>query len=290
MTTTYQAFEQFLTDISITEYQKTSRVAARKDSVVENLTEAFPSTSDLPFADARLMGSAAKGTIIRPIDDIDVLAVFSNEKRAWQNKYQFDSRAFLYRIREAYNGLVTAQVGARGQAIRIFFSTGGHVDVAPVFKQSDDVFHLPDGTGGWLYTSPFVANKWFLDTNSALEYHLAPLVRILKVWNINHSRRLRSFHLETMAGETFSTLGSNKRSALRSFFEWAPNHIDVTDPGGKSGLLSSYLNWSAREAVLQSFAAAHDRANRAISAEDRGDHSEAKRLWALILGPKFPTT
>lgn len=69
------------------------------------------------------MGSAAKGTTVRPIDDIDVLAVFSNANGAWDS-YRFDSQALLYRVRRAYSGLSTAQVGARGQAVRIFFKNG----------------------------------------------------------------------------------------------------------------------------------------------------------------------
>lgn len=287
--TTAQAFTQFLSDISITDYQKTSIVAARKDAVVKNLTGAFPTTSDLPFLEARLMGSAAKGTIVRPLDDIDVLAVFSNENRAWQDKYQFDSQSFLYRIRRAYDGLSIAQVGARGQAVRVFFQTGGHVDVAPVFRQSADVFHLPNGTGGWLYTSPFVANKWFSARNAELGYNLSPLVRMLKKWNAAHSKRLQSFHLETVAANTFGTLGSNRRSGVKSFFEWAGGHIDVADPGGQSGSLSGYLGWTDRDEVRRSFAAAADRASRAIDAENNGDHAKAKQLWSWVLGPQFPT-
>ena len=77
--TTSQAFEQFMTDITITEYQKTSIVEGRRKSAIENLTAAFPAASDLPFHQGQLMGSAAKGTIVRPLDDIDVLAIFSNE-------------------------------------------------------------------------------------------------------------------------------------------------------------------------------------------------------------------
>lgn len=59
-------------------------------------------------------------------------------------------------------------------------------------------------------------------------------------------------------------------------------------PGGQSGQLSGYLSFAVRQEVLRSFAAAADRASKAIKAEARGDHEEAKRLWRLILGPAFP--
>jgi hypothetical protein len=287
--TTYQAFNQFMDDITITTYQKTSIVEGRKDSVDENLTETFPSTSDMPFYQGRLMGSAAKGTIVRPPDDIDVLAMFSNANNAW-DKYRNDSQAFLYRIKRAYDGTVAAQVGARGQAIRVFFKTGGHVDIAPVFIQSssEGVYWLPSGDGSWIMTAPFVANKWFTDKNADLSYNLVPLVRLLKKWNLAHSKRLQSFHLETVAANAFSKLGTNQRSNLQNFFEWAGNYIDVSDPGGQSGLLSGYLSYTGRSDVKRSFETASDRAKKANAAEDAGDHDEANRLWRIVLGDSFP--
>ena len=288
MTTTNQAMTQFLSDISVTDYQKTSIINARKDRVVENLTTAFPATSDLPFSRAILMGSAAKGTIVRPIDDIDVLAVFSNANGAW-NTYRFDSQAFLYRVRRAYSGLSTAQVGARGQAIRIFFKNGGHVDVAPVFSHGNDVYGLPGGDGGWINTAPTVANVWFAKKHADLGYNLAPLVRLLKKWNNAHSKRFRSFHLETIAASTFETLGSNRQSALARFFEWAPSFLDVSDPGGQSGTLSGYLTWARRQEIVQALDSAAERARKANEAEVKGDHDEAKRLWRIILGSGFPS-
>ncbi len=127
-----------------------------------------------------------------------------------------------------------------------------------------------------------------MDKNAELDYNLAPLVRMLKKWNSAHSKRLRSFHLETVAGHTFRTLGSNRRSGLQKFFEWAGSHLDVNDPGGQSGLLSGYLSFAARDQVRRSFDAAAERATKAVSAENSGDHEEAKRLWRIVLGSSFP--
>lgn len=98
--TTAQAFAQYLEGLTATDYQRTSIIQARKKTVDDRLFEKFPSTSDMPYWKGILMGSAAKGTIIRPFDDIDVLAVFSNSGNAW-TKYQLDSKSFIYRIRDA---------------------------------------------------------------------------------------------------------------------------------------------------------------------------------------------
>lgn len=285
--TTTQAFSKFLEDITATDNQKSTFIPNRKASVDEDMGKAFPSTSDMPYFEGILMGSASKGTIIRPLDDIDVLAVFSNKNGAW-SKYAYDSKSFIYRIREAYAGTKIQQVGTRGQAVRVFYKTGGHVDVAPVFYRGNDVYHLPNGTGGWLLTAPTVANAWFSEKNKALGYHLGPVVRLIKSWNRAHSKHFRSFHLETVAATTFSSLGSNYRDALQKFFEWAPRYLNVSDPGGQGGDLSTYLTWTSRQNLIQALNTAADRAKKANEAEGRGDHAEAKRLWRIILGDTFP--
>lgn len=287
-TTTAQAFEEFFKEkVEPTDHQEKTLVPGRKKSVTENLTTAFPASSDMPLWQVKLMGSAAKGTIIRPIDDIDVLAIFSNAKGAYE-KYRSNSQSFLYRVREAYNGSVAQQVGARGQAVRVFFKTGGHVDVAPVFFAQGDDYLLPAGDKTWIRTSPFKANSWFSGKNTELNGHLLRLVRLLKKWNRAHSTRLKSFHLETVAANTFSSLGSNQRTNLRDFFDWAPNHLHVSDPGGHSSDLSSYLSYSDRQEVNRSLSAAHTRAKKAVEAESVGNHAEAKRLWGVVLGDDFP--
>ena len=286
--TTTQALSKFLEDITATQYQKNTLVPARKRTVDERLFEKFPATSDMPYSKGVLMGSASKGTIIRPVDDVDVLAIFDNVNDAW-SKYRYDSKSFIYRIRDAYDGISIQQVGTRGQAVRVFYDGGGHVDVAPVFLRGDGVYHLPDGTGGWLLTAPMVANTWYSDRNKALGFHLGPIVRLLKSWNRAHSKHFHSFHLETVAGVTFSSLGSNYRDALQKFFEWAPGHLSTNDPGGQGGDLSTYLTWTARQNLVQALGVAADRAKKANEAEARGDHAEAKRLWRIILGDSFPT-
>lgn len=285
--TTAQAFDKYLIDISPTDYQNDSFIPARRRSVVEDLQKAFPEDSDMPFWYAELMGSAAKGTIIRPFDDIDVLAVFSDENNA-SSKYTYNSQDFLYRIRKAYDGYKAQQVGARGQAVRVFFEKGGHVDVAPVFRMSNgNDFQLPSGDGGWITTSPFLANDWFEAKHKDLNYHLKPMVRLIKSWNRAHSSWAKSFHLETVAADTFSSLGGNYRDALTKFFGWSQSRLRVADPGGHGSDISTYLTYNGRNSLINALSSAEDRAKKAMAAEAAGDHEEAIRLWRIILGDDF---
>ena len=162
------------------------------------------------------------------------------------------------------------------------------MDIAPVFKWSGGGFALPNGDGGWITTDPEAQAEWYIDKKRSIGQNLTPIVKLARRWNRVHSQRLKSYHLEVIAANSFRTLGSNWRTALNKFFEWAPNHIAVTDPAGHFGRLDCYLTASELSAVKSRFKEALDRSNKALDAESRGDHAEAKRLWRIELGDEFP--
>lgn len=81
---------------------------------------------------------------------------------------------------------------------------------------------------------------------------------------------------------------TNRRQALRVFFDYNSYNLNVQDPAGYGGDLSSYLTPSARTEANQRLVAARDRADLALAAEARGDHKEAIRQWHIILGSRFP--
>jgi hypothetical protein len=287
-TTTAKAFDEFKAALLLTDKQK-QLVASRRSSAEGYLKEAFGSSSNMPLERTKLIGSAGRDVIIRPLDDIDVLAVFRNKDRIFET-YRNDSQAFLYRIRNALNQYQVKIVGARGQAVRLFYTDPPHVDIAPVFKWSgtDAGYALPDGKGGWLTTDPDRHESYMAERNVALSSQLKPLVRMLKRWNRVHSKRFKSFHLEVVTATVFSSLAANSREATTKFFEWAPSHLSVNDPAGHSGDLSSYLSWQQRQEVEASLNSSAERARKALEAENRTDHKEAIRLWRIIYGDEFP--
>lgn len=286
-TTTAKAFEEFKGILRLTDPQEES-VSSRKDSAHRYLKDGFPSTSDLPLDLTYLMGSASRDTIIRPLDDIDILAVFENKDGVFE-KYRYDSKAFLYRVRDSLSEYKVEVVGARGQAVRLFYKAAPHVDIAPVFKWSSGGYALPDGSGGWLTTDPYVHNSWLSTRNKELGYRLKPLVRMLKRWNNVHGKHLKSFHLEIMVASIFSSLSGDSRDTCEKFFQWAKDNLNVSDPAGYGGDLSAYLSYTARTSVLSNLESARSRAEKANAAELSGDHKEAIRLWRIIFGDEFPT-
>jgi hypothetical protein len=63
----------------------------------------------------------------------------------------------------------------------------------------------------------------------------------------------------------------------------------VKDPAGHTEDLSARLTDNQRALVFESFRAAKERSEKAVSAEGRGDHREAIRLWQIVFGDEFPS-
>jgi hypothetical protein len=287
-TTTAKAFDDFNDAITPSSTTR-QKVYERRDVVVGVLKNAFPSTSNIRFHSAKIIGSLGRNTATNPVADIDLMTHLYVTEELWR-KYREDSSDFLYRVRRAVNGQSRVQkVGARGQAVSIFYKDGLIVDVAAMVKYTSGGYGIPDGSGSWLTTNPIKHEEYLNEQNSKLSGDLKKIARFAKQWNRCHSSRLSSFHLEMLVARTFGKLGTNSRSALQVFFDYNHHNLSVEDPAGYSGDLSSYLTSTARTAVKDSFKAARERADLALAAEERGDHKEAIRQWGIILGDHFPT-
>ncbi|MCP3886034.1 MAG: nucleotidyltransferase [Propionibacteriaceae bacterium] len=285
--TTAQAFTQFVNSISLTDTQ-TLEVSAKRTKTSGYLGEAFPSQSTLPLSRCILIGSADRGTLIRPLDDVDVMAEFANKDSIFET-YRYRSGDFLQRIRTALHASTSiSHIGARGQAVRLFYTSGAHVDIAPVFRRGGGGFMLPSGDGGWIATDPEQQASWMAKRRAVVGTTLTPMVKLAKRWNRVHSERFGSYQIEVMTAAMFSSLSSNYRNALKCFFDWAPNWFDVQDPAGYGGALSGGMTKATRAAATSRLAEAKTRAEKALKSEAGGDHAEAKRLWRIELGDEFP--
>jgi hypothetical protein len=192
-------------------------------------------------------------------------------------------------VRNSLNATSTVKkVGARGQAVRLFYSDGLVVDVAAVVKYDTGGYGIPDGSGGWQSTNPVEHENYMNRRNAGLDGNLKRFVVVAKQWNTAHSCYLTSFHLEMMAARTFASLSNNRRTALHMFFDHNQYHLSVQDPDVYGGDLSSYLTTLARRQVNSALGAARDRADLALAAENSGDHRESIRQWGIILGSRFP--
>jgi predicted nucleotidyltransferase len=213
--TTAQAFTSFLEKISPTDDQR-AEITNKRRKTEEYLREAFPASSTLPLKRVILIGSADRGTIVRPVNDVDVMAEFTNKDSIFE-QYRAHSDDFLQRIRTGLNAKTSIKkIGARGQAVRLFYTSGAHVDVAPTFKWSGSGYALPKGHGGWMTTDPEAQAIWFSERRAVIGSNLTPMCKLVRRWNAVHSHRFESFHLEIMVASMFKSIGSNFSSGDRT--------------------------------------------------------------------------
>lgn len=284
-TTTAKAFSEFLDLLEPTTSEKIT-IASRAGSVSGYLKKSFDADSDMPLRSSTVIGSGAKGTGVRPVDDVDVLAVFDNAQAVY-DKYRWDSKQFLYRVKNALDGYSVKVVGARGQAVRLFYQSGPYADIAPVLPVSGGGYYLPAGDGTWISTNPQHDADWLAGKNSELGGHVKPMIKLAKAWNREHSSRFRSFHLEVMVASAFTSLGGNYRQAMKLWFE----HPNISVSGPWSGKALDDYMWlfsDSRKSAVSVLNSSADRAIKALDAEAAGDHKEAIRLWGVIFGDDFP--
>lgn len=289
--TVSQAFTEFAAAIKPTAAQEQT-IAERRSRVEGFLVAKYPSGSTMPLTHVRTIGSAGRKTLIRPLDDVDVFAVF-DDSQVWAT-YRYDSKQLLYRVREALTGLRVQTIGSRGQAVRLFYTDGLNVDITPAFPVRNifgqpDGYYIPRGDGGWQQTDPYQHHDFMAQRNQALGSYLKPLVRLLKRWNNSHSSRIKGFHLEVITQAVFTALGSSMRRNVQSFFEHAGNHLHVQDPAGYSGDLASGWSWQKHQDVSQSFSTTLAQVQRAQNAEAAGNPAEALRQWRIVFGTGFPS-
>ncbi len=286
--TVHDAFNEYRTWLQVSGTEL-NNVNSRPASIETYLGKPFNDTSDMPLLRTELIGSADRGTLIHPVDDVDVFAIFDPNKGGAWNKYASNSKTFIYRVRDALAGYQVEIVGTRGQVVRLFYKSGPHVEIAPVFKLQSGGFYLPNGSGGWLTTDPPRQSEWINKRDQELGGHLKSLIRVAKAWNRAHSAHFKSFHLEVMVATALASLDGNSRTALQILFSNARYFIDVLDPAGHGGNLSSYMTPARRHAALAALGTAAERARRAVEAENQNDPAEAIRLWGVNLGAGFPT-
>jgi hypothetical protein len=290
-TTVAQAFVEFADKLRPTAAQEAT-IASRRTAVEGFMAQAYGPTSNMPLQQTEVIGSAGRKTLIRPVDDIDVFCVF-DDTLVW-GQYQSNSQQLLYRVREALTGYRVETVGSRGQAVRLFYTSGPNVDITPAFPVFGVLglqqgYYIPRGDGGWQQTDPYRHHEFMVQRNQELGGYLKPLVRLLKRWNRVHSSRLKSFHLEIMTQALFSSIGGNTREAVAMFFDHAGGYLHVNDPASYSGDLASALTYNQEQAIKQSFITAAGQVQRARDAEAVGDVSEALRQWRMVFGTEFPS-
>lgn len=140
-----------------------------------------------------LFGSYTRDTILpRKADensDIDYMVVFSNPNN-------YSPQTFLSKLKSFaeyyYN---RSEIYQSNPTIVLELS---HIKFELVPAKSENSFlYIPNKSGSWMYTNPNGFNLELIDCNKNNGYKIKPVIRLMKLWNINSNNRdIASFEME----------------------------------------------------------------------------------------------
>jgi predicted nucleotidyltransferase len=238
------------------------------------------------------IGSHARGTAIKALSDIDLLAVLPRKAARWGESL-VTPRTFLSKVGgDLQSRYRTTSVRADGQAIVLNFSGGTHsVDVVPgIFEGMNGnrpMYLIPGTRDQWISTSPETHDVIFNEANKRSGGKLGGLARLIKVWKYGRENPipLSSFYTDLVLATTDLAAGPKTYAqCLRDFFAKLVERDvrGLRDPGGVAGIISasSYQGQLDRLYAAAQFAREH--ADSALYAERIGKPSEAIRQWGIV--------
>lgn len=277
------AFEELLDRQGMTSNQAE---AARNH--VEGISSFFAPPNFEMYERVFTIGSYRRGTMCDGEIDVDVMVPLSGSY--WQ-RYQSDSRAFLYWVRDRLKTRYPqSKVSTKEVAVVLDFSVV-RAEVVPCFKHPQDGYWMPNGTGGWQRTNPPFHTQLVEADDTALGKRLKPLIKLLKWWNTANGHHLSSFHVEMIVdrakrGHAVGAWAGNTAGMLSVMPAWVRSTL--SDPWAPGVRVDAYLRPDVREQVARMLDADAKASAEAETLRQAGRTREAFERWQVVYRHTFP--
>jgi len=238
-------------------------------------------------------GSANNGTSVSGHSDADFFAWIPRDK------LKNDSATSLREIKECLQGRYpNTTIYVDSPAVVLDFGSGDW-DTAEVIPADylkavggKNVYDIPNGTGGWMQSSPSTHNAYVRDENKRLNQKLKPLIRFLKAWKYFRDVPISSFYLELRATKWMETETSIVYDIdVATIFRKLDlcGLAAMQDPKGISGYVQACSSEANKKDALSKLSTALTRAQKAREAESNGDTRTAFDWWGKVFAGQFPS-
>ena len=291
MLTVAQAFHAFLQTLELTDKEQ-AEASRQQNALRENLRkELGTSIRDI------LSGSYSRKTAIRPLNDIDLFIILDPKVHA--ASYPPAPPLTCLQMIEAALKKAYPQHAPKiqGRSVHIDFKgTGIGYDVVPAFDEpKGGEYKIPDrDRKEWIRTNPEKHKAACIAANERAGGKLNQLIKAAKRWNCRQpeAARLRSFHLEVMSYEAFSTGPASFPEGLAALFGFLADRVLKTcaEPAGIGPNIDAGMTQTERTAARTALLAAAKTAERALEHDKAGRMQEAHKEWRALLGNDYPET
>lgn len=271
--TVWGAFDTFRKETVDLDPEATRRARSSRDYLLTQLKALYAYDSACPkIVDQIPYGSFARKTKIRPLDDIDLLALLIGKGTTAEKANNADPYEYWLRIKDDDAALAPfddgcgyvssikvlnqlkkslsnvgsyskAEIKRNQQAVVLnltsytwVFDIVAAVPIRSYYSDSTDFYLIPDGSGDWIKTDPRKDTAYVTKVNQQHDGWILPTIRLLKFWNQRtHKPRLSSYYFETLVLRTFDYASKIESlpKALRYFFNYCPLYLDLACPDPK---------------------------------------------------------
>jgi len=188
-----QGFDAFQSRITPSDYES-GKAASHKAAITSRL-KAYHDLRQLFYS-----GSAKNGTSISKHSDVDFFAWIPT------SKLRNNSATSLREIKECLQvRFPHTSVYVDSPAVVLDFGSADwdKAEVIPADyvgkKNEKNVYDIPNGSGGWMRSSPSSHTSYVRNENTRLSKKLKPLIRFLKAWKYFYNVPISSFYLKLQA-------------------------------------------------------------------------------------------
>ena len=276
MATLLQCINQFIEKITPSDLQE-DVVQGAYDNLEGYL---MSDECKLNIKEVFLNGSYIRGTMIRPINDIDVFAVI-DDSDYYINGQEPNPQTVLTSFKNYLNKIKDYEDKCRQDRPCITIDLSKlHIDVLPALRHAG-ALKIPDSSlAHWIFTDPKTHNQNFSDLDKRCNYKVKDIVKAVKRWKNDRELPLPSFKIEVIAGYVFNIFSfKNSEEGIRLWFEHAEGYLTQEMTG-------SYKQF---EQVRDALRATKKQLNEAKKHNDDGKSADAIKVWKDIFKKDFPT-
>ncbi len=281
-----EMFQGFLDNIKI---DNAYVISLRYEEITASLNKKFRDTES-KTANSLQVGSYGRWTAIKGISDLDMLYIMPATK--WADYKDGKQYQLLSDTKDAIKSRYpTTEVFVDRLVVRVLYKTF-HVEVQPVFENSDGSFTYPDSydDGRWKVTRPREEIEAMTEFDANKNKNLRRLCKMARAWKNKHGLAMGGLLIDTLA-HNFLKSTSDYDDKSYTYYDWMTRdffHYLMNEPDKDHyQALGSGQDVRVKKKFQKKAKKAYELSLKAIEA---GETDAANNKWKKIFGRPFPAS
>lgn len=276
--TLLECIDTFISNIRVTDRQEDNI----KNSYV-NLEGYLLNAEYLAVEEVFLNGSYDRGTIIRPLEDIDLFAILNLDEYKDEFGQLPNPQSVLSKLKNYLDNLhdYKGKVTQDRPCVTVRLSDKDF-DVLPCFDAGVMGFYIPNyNLESWTNTDPRGHTKRLAEVDNLRGGKVVSTIQAVKYWNRDLEKTIPSYHIEEIAIQIFNVHNPlNMEEAIWLWFDKASEYMDS----------SKFSTINKFEIASENLGLTKETLTQARDLHfNQNDESGAIAIWKEVFGREFPT-